>query len=170
MYYSCLPLKNITKDNNNNYRWSCIMRLFIHACCVLSGPLATCGKAQRTCMQLQTCAPSVFFKYSISIVTRQCYFCPGMLFARLKPYRSTDRIGPIAEIRTIFPPPPLFSPGSSECRLDVSRKGMRVKHARGRYRVTPFNAGYRFARARGIANARARVAKRSDPALVVRLH
>lgn len=65
------------------------------------------GSKARAYMQLQTRASSIFFKYSISIVTRQCYFRTGVLFVRLQPYRSTDLTepGPIAETRTIF-----FSP------------------------------------------------------------
>jgi len=96
-------------------------------------------------------ASSIFFKYSISIVTRQCYFRPGVLFVRLQPYRLTgsDRLR------------------KHEQFFFLHRKGGPTRTAQGdangnargaTYRVTPFN-GYRFASAK----SRALKSARSSP-------
>lgn len=71
-----------------------------------------------------------FFKYSISIVTRQCYFRPDVLFVRLQPYRSTDLTEPDRRLRKheqFFFPPPDGSMGRGEADWRTPRRGMRAE-------------------------------------------
>ena len=98
--------------------------LVYHAC--FSGHSWSKQQGTTTSMYAITNA-LVFFKYSISIVTRQCYFRTGMLFVRLQLYRSTDltRAGTDCGNTNNFFSPPKGRRGVNRHTAQEDRNGTR---------------------------------------------